>query len=129
MLSRESLVDNGWTDDARSAQDAVASVPWAIYLLLVVVWVGSLAAQGAYASRFAGAGNEEYRAVFRAAGFLVALLACTSFFLQVPFSRLVVAVAVPLMLVLSTGARWVLRRRHREAAGRRGLAAGDPPRG
>ncbi len=111
VLSRESLVDSGWSEDARTAQDAVASVPWAIYLLLVVVWVGSLAAQGAYASRFAGAGNEEYRAVFRAAGFLIALLACTSFFLHVPFSRAVVAVAVPLMLVLSVAARWVLRRR------------------
>ncbi len=76
VLSRESLVTDGWTDDATSAQDAVASVPWAIYLLLVVVWVASLAAHGAYATRYAGAGNEEYRAVFRAAGFLVALLAC-----------------------------------------------------
>ena len=109
MLSRESLVQNGWTDGARSAQDAVASVPWATYLLLVFVWVASLASQGAYATRFAGAGNEMYRAVFRAAGFLVAMSAGISFFFQVPFSRLVVAVAVPVMLVLSTGARRALR--------------------
>lgn len=110
VLGRESLVQGGWNDDAKSAQDAVASVPWAIYLLLILVWVASLAAQGAYAARFAGAGNEEYRAVFRAAAFLVALLACISFFLHVPFSRAVVVVAVPVMLVLSTGSRWVLRR-------------------
>jgi exopolysaccharide biosynthesis polyprenyl glycosylphosphotransferase len=110
VLSRESLVQNAWTEDARTAQDAMASIPWVIYLLLVGVWVASLAAQGAYATRFAGAGNEEYRAVFRAAGFLVAMLACTSFFFHVPFSRAVVAVAVPVMLVLSTGGRWALRR-------------------
>ena len=119
VLSRQSLVHNGWTEDAQLAQNVITQVPWAIYLLLVAAWVGTLAAQGAYATRFVGAGNEEYRALFRSAGFLVALLACTSFFFHVPFSRLVVAVALPMMLVLSTSARFVLRRTiaKRRAAG------------
>ena len=65
----------------------MASVPWAIYLLLVVVWVGSLDAQGAYASRFAGAGTEACassapRGSYRAAGVHVVLP-------PVPFSRAV----------------------------------------
>ena len=55
--------------------------------------MATLAVQGAYATRFVGAGNEEYRAVFRSAGFLVAVLACIAFFFHVPFSRVVVAVA------------------------------------
>jgi len=109
VLSRELLVADNKFEDASSAQNAIASVPWAMYLLLIGVWVASLAAQGAYATRFAGAGNEEFRAVFRAAGFLIAMLACIEFFFQVPFSRLVVAVAVPVMLAFSTGSRWALR--------------------
>ncbi len=77
LLSREALVARGcWTDGATSAQEAVASVPWAAYLVLVVVWVASLASLGAYATRFAGAGTEMYRAVVRAAVSLVAMAAC-----------------------------------------------------
>ena len=110
VLSRESLVGDRWSDDVSSARGGIASLHWAMYLLLIGVWVVSLAAQGAYATRFVGAGNEEFRAVFRGAGFLVAMLACIEFFFQVPFSRLVVAVAVPVMLALSTGSRWALRR-------------------
>ncbi|HYN66531.1 MAG TPA: sugar transferase [Ornithinibacter sp.] len=110
VLARESIVSDGWTDDATSAQAAVASVPWVIYLLLVGVWVATLSALGAYATRYVGSGNEEYRAVFRSAGVLVALMAGMVFFLQLPVSRVVVSVAVPVMLVLSTGARWGLRR-------------------
>jgi exopolysaccharide biosynthesis polyprenyl glycosylphosphotransferase len=110
VWARESFVEPSWTGSATTARAAVASVPWASYLALILVWVGCLAVVGAYATRYAGAGNEEYAAVFRAAGFLIAMLACTSFFFQVPFSRAVVAVAVPVMLVLSTGARWALRR-------------------
>ena len=118
VLCREFLVLDALPGADWAAQVAIASVSWVICVILVGAWVASLAAQGAYATRFAGAGSEEYRAVFRAAGFLVAVLACVSFFFQVPFSRLVVGVAVPVMLVLSTGARWILRRRiarHRES--------------
>jgi exopolysaccharide biosynthesis polyprenyl glycosylphosphotransferase len=110
VLARESIVTDRWTANATSAQAAVASVPWVIYLLLVAVWVATLTAHGAYATRYVGAGNEEYRAVFRSAGVLVALMAGMVFFLQLPVSRVVVSVAVPVMLVLSTGARWGLRR-------------------
>lgn len=109
ILARESFVEQS-TYDAAAAREVVASVPWASYLLLIGVWVATLAVQGAYATRFAGAGNEEYQAIFRSAGFLVAVLACSAFFFHVPFSRAVVALAVPLMLVLSIAARWGLRR-------------------
>jgi len=110
LLSREALVQRGWNDNPRSAQEVVASMPWATYLLLVVVWLASLASVGAYATRFAATGNEMYRAVFRAAGSLVAMAACISFFFHVPFSRLVVAVSVPVMLVLSIASRRALRK-------------------
>ena len=93
-------------------------MPWAAYLVLVVVWVASLASLGAYATRFAGAGTEMYRAVVRAAVSLVALAACVAFFFHVPFSRLVIAVAVPVMLVLSIVSRRMLRQsiaKHRMA--------------
>ncbi len=110
LMSREVLVKNGSSDLADTAQDAVASVPWAAYLLFVVVWLASLASLGAYATRFAAAGSEMYRAIFRAGASLVALAACISFFFHVPFSRLVVAVAVPVMLVLSVTSRRALRR-------------------
>jgi FlaA1/EpsC-like NDP-sugar epimerase len=106
----ETLIGRGWTDRAPSA-DPLAAAPWSIYLLLPLAWLVSLGVNGAYASRFAGAGNEEYRAVFKAAVGLLGVLACTSFFLHVPFSRAVVLLAVPVMLVLSMAARWVLRRR------------------
>ena len=86
VWARESFVEQPWTGSAATARDAVASVPWGSYLALILVWVACLAGVGAYATRYAGAGNEEYAAVFRAAGFLVAMLACTSFFFQVPFS-------------------------------------------
>ena len=109
LLIREALVERVLTDNATSAQEAVASVPWAAYLVLVVVWVASLASLGAYATRFAGAGTEMYRAVVRAAVSLVAMAACVSFFFNVPFSRLVIAVAVPVMLVLSLVSRRMLR--------------------
>ena len=109
IWGRDAVIDLGWTDHPPSA-DALAAVPLAIYGFLVLAWVLTLAAHGAYATRFVGAGSEEYRAGFRAAGSLLALLACASFFVHVPFSRAVVLLAVPIMLMLSTAARWALRR-------------------
>lgn len=92
--------------------DAVASpsiTPWVTSVVLVVGWVLALAAHGAYAVRFVGSGNEQYRAVTRAAATVVAITACAAFFLHTPFARSTVLVAVPTMLVVSGVARWGLR--------------------
>ena len=78
---------------------------------LAGLWLVLLARHGAYAVRYIGSGPEEDRAVTRAAATLVAVVAVTSFALKLEFSRGVLLLAVPTMVVATIGARWVLRRR------------------
>jgi exopolysaccharide biosynthesis polyprenyl glycosylphosphotransferase len=80
-------------------------------LVATLAWIGLLARNGAYATRFVGAGSEEYRAVTRAAVGLVALVALASFVLQLEFSRGVLLLSVPAMATTTLVGRYVLRRR------------------
>ncbi|WP_307812310.1 sugar transferase [Phycicoccus sp. CSK15P-2] len=79
--------------------------------LLVAAWPLLLARHGGYASRYVGAGTEEYRAVTRAALALVALVAFMSYALKLEFSRGVLLLAVPVMAGATLVLRWMLRRR------------------
>ena len=83
---------------------------------IAVLWLLLLARHGAYATRFMGAGSEEYRAVLRAAATLVAVVAFASFTVKLEFSRGVLFIAVPTMVVTTATARHLLR--HRLAAAR-----------
>jgi exopolysaccharide biosynthesis polyprenyl glycosylphosphotransferase len=83
---------------------------------IAALWLVLLTRHGAYATRFVGAGTEEYRAVLRAAATLVAVVTFASFTFKLEFSRGVLVVAVPTMVVVTTGARHLLR--HRLASAR-----------
>ncbi|MGL5928466.1 MAG: sugar transferase [Dermatophilaceae bacterium] len=89
-------------------------------VVLAGAWLVALARHGAYAPRYLGTGPEEYRAVTQAAVTIVAGVAIASFALQLEFSRGVLLVAVPEMVVATLAARWLLRR-HLAAARDRGL--------
>jgi exopolysaccharide biosynthesis polyprenyl glycosylphosphotransferase len=78
---------------------------------IALLWLFLLMRHGAYATRFMGAGNEEYRSVLRAAATLVAVVAFASFTVKLEFSRGVLLVAVPTTVVATITARYVLRRR------------------
>ncbi|KRE62024.1 sugar transferase [Nostocoides sp. Soil756] len=85
-----------------------------VRLTLVVAalaWLGLLGRNGAYASRYVGAGSEEYRAVTRSAFGLVALIAFASFALQLEFSRGILLLTVPAMMGATILGRYMVRRR------------------
>ncbi|MBR7743693.1 sugar transferase [Phycicoccus sp. BSK3Z-2] len=86
-------------------------VVWWTLGVAVVAWVVLLARHGAYATRFVGTGNEEYRAVARAGLGLVAIIAFASFALQLEFSRGVLLVMAPTMTLSALAGRYALRRR------------------
>ncbi len=79
--------------------------------VVAAAWIVLLAKNGAYATRFVGAGSEEYRAVTRSAVGLVALVAFGSFALQLDFSRGMLLLSVPTMTVTTLLGRYELRRR------------------
>ena len=93
----------------------LGAAPVAPHVVAVAVvmagWPVTLAAHGGYASRFVGAGNEQYRAVTRAAVSLTAIGACTAFFLGAPVSSAALPASVVVALLLSGVSRWSLRRR------------------
>ncbi|WP_345201204.1 sugar transferase [Fodinibacter luteus] len=78
---------------------------------IAALWLLLLGQRGAYATRFMGAGTEEYRAVARAAVTLVAVVTFVSFTVKLEFSRGVLFVAVPTMLSATIIGRHLLRRR------------------
>ena len=84
---------------------------------LAAVWLFALAASRAYETRFLGTGSEEFRRVFHASLYLVALVAFSSYAFKLELARGFVAIALPLgTAFLLTGryaARKVLHRRRR----------------
>ena len=106
----------------------------ALYAMLVgagLVWLLLLLREGAYAPRFLGSGNEEYRAVLRAGVTLVAIVAFVSFAFTLQFSRGVVLLGVPTMTVVSVLGRYGVRRRLAASRGRgeslrAAVLVGDP---
>ena len=79
-------------------------------VVVAVAWLVVLARNGAFASRFVGSGNEEYRAITRAAVGAVALIGFTTFALRLEFSRGVLLFSVPTVVVGTLGGRYALRR-------------------
>ena len=104
-----------WARDAVLGEDAALwGSPEATRITAAVIallWLVLLTRHGAYAPQFIGGGNEEYRAVMRAAATLVAVVAFASFAFKLEFSRGVLFVAVPTMLAATVGARHLLRLR------------------
>lgn len=95
-------------------ETSLGGSPEAMQLTIVTVaalWLVVLAYHGAYATRFVGTGNEEYRAVTRAAVTLVAVIAFTSFALKSEFSRGILLLSVPAMVGVTVLSRYILRRR------------------
>ncbi len=80
-------------------------------VVIAALWLVLLARHGAYATRIAGAGADEYRTVLRAAATLVAVVAFVSFSVKLEFSRGVLLVAVPTMTAATIAARHLLRQR------------------
>lgn len=94
-------------------QAALWGSPRAMQTTLLVVgvaWLAVLAHGGAYASRYFGAGTDEYRAVLRAAVALVALVAFGSFAMRLEFSRGVLLVSVSVLMVGTVLGRYAMRR-------------------
>ncbi|MGL4743782.1 MAG: sugar transferase [Dermatophilaceae bacterium] len=118
------LVAGIWCREAVFGEDAAlwgsTDAMQATVLVLAGAWLVVLARHGAYAPRYIGAGPEEYRAVSQGAVTLVAGVAIASFALQLQFSRGVLLVAVPTMVVSTMASRWLLRR-HLAVARDRGL--------
>ncbi len=101
-----------------SAQTSIGGSPEAMQATIgaiAVLWLVVLAYHGAYATRFVGTGNEEYRAVTRSAITLVAVIAFVSFALKLEFSRGILLMSVPLMVASTVLARYALRSRLAQA--------------
>lgn len=69
-------------------------------VMMASLWLASLAVVGAYDSRRIGVGTEEYKRVAGATAIAFGLVATTSFLANADMSRIFVAVAMPVGLVL-----------------------------
>jgi exopolysaccharide biosynthesis polyprenyl glycosylphosphotransferase len=87
-------------------------------LVFPLVWVLSIALGRAYEARYLFAGNEEYRAVFRGAIGLIAVVAMGAYIINTQFARRYVIIAVPVVLVLTVVARYLMRQRLHASWGR-----------
>jgi exopolysaccharide biosynthesis polyprenyl glycosylphosphotransferase len=93
-------------------------------VVLPVLWLTALGLCGAYDSKAVGIGSDEFARVFRAAVGLTAVIAIVSYASKAEIARGYVVLAMPLVLVLSLGFRYGLRRRlHRQR--RLGAAMSD----
>jgi hypothetical protein len=81
----------------------------AISLLVPIMWIGLVALQRGYESRFLGTGPEEYRRAGIASLALFTLIAVASFVLRRDISRGYVLITVPAVLLLSLVGRHLLR--------------------
>jgi exopolysaccharide biosynthesis polyprenyl glycosylphosphotransferase len=103
---------------------------WPVFVVVGVLWLGAVAAQRSYESRFLGVGTEEYRRVSRATCVLFGALAIASYLLKFDLARGFVALAFPIGLVLLMAGRFSVRQwlRTQRASGRlchRVLIVGD----
>ncbi|CCH78333.1 Exopolysaccharide biosynthesis polyprenyl glycosylphosphotransferase [Nostocoides japonicum T1-X7] len=90
-----------WLASAASTKIAV--------LLMPIAWVLCLARAGAYAPRYLGTGNEEYRAIMRAMVVLLAMAAVLLYALKLDLSRAYALIALPSLVIVSLVLRWLLR--------------------
>ena len=101
-------------------------VGWRIgltYILLTIalpfVWVGVVALNRAYETRFLGVGSEEFRRVARAGLVLTAVVAFTVYAFDLSVARRYVLVGLPVVTLLTLGERYGVRRwlHHQRARG------------
>ncbi|MFY9931612.1 MAG: sugar transferase [Streptosporangiaceae bacterium] len=82
---------------------------------LPVIWVAWVAMAGGYDARFIGLGSEEFRRILNAAVSLTAAVAIVSYALKFEFARGYVLLALPLLGVSNTAARYAMRKQlHRQ---------------
>ncbi|MDR2703826.1 MAG: sugar transferase [Cellulomonadaceae bacterium] len=87
---------------------------------LLIIWIGALAASGAWDIRVMGSGSTEYSKIAYSTFAVFALLAIFAYVSNWPVGRSFVAVALPFGLVALTWGRWFLRgmlRRERAIGG------------
>jgi len=93
------------------------------YILLTIalpfIWVGVVALNRAYETRFLGVGSEEFRRVARAGLVLTAVVAFTVYAFDLSVARRYVLVGLPLVTLLTLGERYGVRRwlHHQRARG------------
>jgi exopolysaccharide biosynthesis polyprenyl glycosylphosphotransferase len=99
---------------------AVGDVPRAGVLLFPLIWVLAVSLTGGYRTGDLGAGDQEFRSVFRAGVVVMAGIAFASYTLRLELPRELVVVAVPGALLLGVLGRYALRRRihHLRSRGR-----------
>jgi len=96
---------------------------WVLTMALPAVWLGLLAARGAYQSRALGQAVAERSAVVVAGAVLVALAGTASYLLAAPLSRMYLLLSAAGAVLGSLSVREVLRRRlHRARRRGQGLA-------
>jgi exopolysaccharide biosynthesis polyprenyl glycosylphosphotransferase len=78
-------------------------------VLIPFVWVLAVALNRAYEPRFLGVGSEEFRRVARAGVALTALVAFSAYVLDWSHARHYVLISLPVVTVLTVGARYALR--------------------
>ena len=101
-------------------------------LALPIIWLAALWLAGGYDARFIGTGSDEFRKVLNVGMGLIALIAISSYALNIELSRGYVAIALPSVMVFDLLARyWMRKRLHRmRATGRcmqRVVAVGHEP--
>ncbi len=90
-----------WAASGASTKATAVVVPLA--------WVFCLSRCGAYAARFLGTGNEEYRAVLRSLVVLLASLSVFSYAFKLEVSRAFALFVLPAVVILTMLSRWALR--------------------
>ncbi len=81
-----------------------------VFCGVLLAWSTVLHVQGAYDVRHAGHGVQEYRRVFQASVWLIALMALASYASDIPVARGYILVAFPLGTATLVLARWVARK-------------------
>ncbi len=81
-----------------------------VFCGVLIAWSAVLHALDTYDVRHAGHGVQEYRRVFQASVWLIALLALLSYASDIPVARGYVLVAFPLGTAALVAARWVARK-------------------
>ncbi|MHA6513115.1 sugar transferase [Tessaracoccus sp. Z1128] len=101
-----------WSPFLQSINDADRLV-LPVAPLIIVVWLGSLAAGGAYRERHWGVGVAEYRQVFNSSLFFLLTLGFSAFIFDYPLSRgfvaILVAIGIPALAIGRLTARRLLQ--------------------
>ncbi len=83
---------------------------FALGAVLPIAWLGCVALERGYETRYFGTGPEEFRSILRATVALTALVAVTSYATKSNVARGFVVLAVPMTCLAALFARWLLHR-------------------